>query len=164
MHDFDVVLDMEFLLRHKVIFMTLAQSMVVTSSNLTIVQEKFKQLRTKPPTKNAYRMAPTELAELKKQLDGLLTVRFVRPAKVSYEGYLHLQLGYYQVRIPQENEPKTTWVTRYGTFEFFVMPFDLTNVPTTFFTLMNQGGVMVTKRLAQCKCLGHAVIRLASAT
>ena len=40
--------------------------------------------RVKPPAKNAYRMAPPELAELRKQLDELLTVGFIRPAKAPY--------------------------------------------------------------------------------
>ena len=34
--------------------------------------------------------------------------------------------------------PKTTCVTRYGAFEFLVMPFGLMNAPTTFCTLMIQ--------------------------
>ncbi|XP_023537935.1 uncharacterized protein LOC111798828 [Cucurbita pepo subsp. pepo] len=38
----------------------------------------------KPPAKNAYRMAPTELAELRKQLDELLTAGFIRPTKAPY--------------------------------------------------------------------------------
>ena len=38
----------------------------------------------KPPAKNAYRMAPPELAELRKQLDELLNAGFVRPAKAPY--------------------------------------------------------------------------------
>ena len=29
-------------------------------------------------------------------------------------------------------------ITRYGTFKFLMMPFDLTNTPTIFYTLMNQ--------------------------
>ena len=41
-------------------------------------------LEVKPPAKNAYWMAPPELAELRKQLDELLTAGFIRPAKVPY--------------------------------------------------------------------------------
>ena len=46
---------------------------------------------SKPPTKNAYRMAPPELAELQKQLDELLTVGFIRPAKALYGAPLLFQ-------------------------------------------------------------------------
>ena len=38
----------------------------------------------KPPTKNAYRMAPPKLAELRKQLYELLTAGFIRLTKAPY--------------------------------------------------------------------------------
>ncbi|KAL0545732.1 hypothetical protein IC582_015623 [Cucumis melo] len=38
----------------------------------------------KSPAKNAYRMAPPELAELRKQLDELLNAGFIRPEKAPY--------------------------------------------------------------------------------
>ncbi|KAL0556481.1 hypothetical protein IC582_004995 [Cucumis melo] len=41
-------------------------------------------LGAKPPAKNAYRMAPSELAELRKKLDELLNAGFIRPVKAPY--------------------------------------------------------------------------------
>jgi hypothetical protein len=41
------------------------------------------------------------------------------------------------VHIAEGDEPKTTYVTQYGSFEFLVMPFGLTNAPATFCNFMN---------------------------
>jgi hypothetical protein len=41
------------------------------------------------------------------------------------------------VRIAAGDEYKTTCTTRYGLYEFLVMPFDLTNTSTTFCNLIN---------------------------
>jgi len=41
------------------------------------------------------------------------------------------------VQIATGDEYKTTCATRYGLYEFLVMPFDLTNASTTFCNLMN---------------------------
>ncbi|XP_071933783.1 uncharacterized protein [Coffea arabica] len=51
---------------------------------------------------------------------------------------LDLRQGYYQLRIRQEDIPKTTFNSRYGHFEFAVMPFSLTNAPAAFMDLMHR--------------------------
>ena len=62
---------------------------------------------------------------------------FGKLAKEKVFSNLDLWKGYYQVRIANVDEPKTTCVTRYGSFEFMVMSFGLCNDPTTFCSLMN---------------------------
>ena len=51
---------------------------------------------------------------------------------------LDLRQGYYQLRIRIEVVPKTAFNTRYGHYEFLVMPFRLTNTPATFMDLMQR--------------------------
>lgn len=44
---------------------------------------------------------------------------------------------YHKIWIKYEDIYKTVFRTRYGHYEFFVLPFGLTNAPTTFMSLMH---------------------------
>ncbi|GJU80152.1 putative reverse transcriptase domain-containing protein [Tanacetum coccineum] len=79
----------------------------------------------KLPVKNRYSL--TRIDDLFDQLQG--SQFFLK---------IDLRSGYHQLRVHEDDIPKTTFRTRYGHFEFTVIPFGLTNAPAVFMDLMNR--------------------------
>ena len=68
----------------------------------------------------------------------LMDELFDRVSGAKFFTKIDLRSGFHQIRIPEADVEKTAFRTRYGSFEYLVLPMGLCNAPGTFMQLMNQ--------------------------
>jgi hypothetical protein len=68
----------------------------------------------------------------------LMDELFDRVIGAKYFSKLDLRTGFHQIRIADADVEKTAFRTRYGSFEYLVLPMGLCNAPSTFMQMMNE--------------------------
>nr|GEV45132.1 hypothetical protein [Tanacetum cinerariifolium] len=145
---FDVIIDMDWLAKYHAVIVCAKKIVRILWGNETLIVHDqvphLEELRSCLSRKgwiflNVHRLPRTEQANGENcypfpRIDDL----FDQLQGSNVYSKIDLQSVYLQLRVLEEDILKTTFRTRYGHYEFQVMPFSLMNAPTVFMDLMNR--------------------------
>nr|GEW17948.1 hypothetical protein [Tanacetum cinerariifolium] len=154
---FDIIIGMNWLAKNhaviicdeKIVRIPYGNKILIVQRDKVMVKEnkdksKEKRLKDVPTIQDFPEVFP-------KDLPGLLLIQQVKfqidlvlgdaPGSSVYSK-INLRSGYDQLRVRDEDIPKTAFRTRYGHYEFQVMPFGLTNAPVTNFGIAQEGRIV----------------------
>nr|GFA00738.1 putative reverse transcriptase domain-containing protein [Tanacetum cinerariifolium] len=155
MYDFDIILCMDWLINHRATIVCHTKSVifgdlykpkfVYQDSRLGLLASLMDTLSDGPSLEThpiVRDFSPDELLGIPPKVK----LNLLQGAKFFY--IIDLKSSYHQLRVKEQDIPKTTFCTSYGHYEFLVMPFGLTNALAVF----------IDSNRIFCECLEKFVI------